>query len=70
MLVRLPNSGGISPLNWFSSRYNPVMLVRLPNSGGISPLNRLTLRDRPMTRPSSSVVTPCHSLIGTSLIQL
>ena len=37
--MRLPNSAGISPLNWFPARLSNVKLVRLPNSAGISPLN-------------------------------
>ena len=52
----VPNSGGISPLNWFSLRDRRLSEVdpgagstgcqrqRLPNSGGISPLNWLSPR--------------------------
>ena len=40
---RLPNSGGIAPLNWLPPRLNPDSgLNRLPNSGGIAPLNWFT----------------------------
>ena len=69
-LPRLPNSGGISPLNWFSVSHSFVRLARLPNSGGISPLNWFRWRSSSVTRPLPSVVTPSHSLIGTSLSQL
>ena len=69
-LARLPNSGGISPLNSFPPRDSRRRLARLPNSGGISPLNWLMSSSSSVTRPLSSVVTPYHSLIGTSLSQL
>ena len=69
-LARLPKSGGISPLNWFSPRDNRRRLASFPNSGGISPLNWLMSSSSSVTRPLSSVVTPYHSLIGTSLSQL
>ena len=58
--VRLPNSGGIKPLNWLRARDSHVRFVRLPNSAGIEPLNWLWERLSFVTRPLSSVVTPCH----------
>ena len=61
---------GTHPVNWFLSRASPVRLARLPNSAGISPLNWFPSRSSSVTRPLSSVVTPSHSLIGTSLSQL
>ena len=45
-LARLPNSGGISPLNRFRLSHRVLRLARLPNSGGISPLNWFSLRSR------------------------
>ena len=69
-LVRLPNSGGISPFSWFSERSSHSSLARLPNSGGISPLSWFSSRSSRVTWPLSSVVTPNHSPIGTSLSQL
>ena len=38
-MVRLPSSGGISPLNLLLPRDRFSRLARLPSSGGISPLN-------------------------------
>ena len=48
-LARLPNSGGISPLNWLEPRrFSCTRLARLPNSGGISPLNWLSVEGQKM----------------------
>ena len=68
-LERLPNSGGISPLSPFPYRFSTARLARLPSSAGISPVNPLDCSHSSVTRPSSSVVTPCHSPIGSSLSQ-
>ena len=66
----LPNPGGIAPLNWLKLRLSDSRLAGLPNPGGIAPLSWLLERDSLVTRPLTSVVTPPHSLIGTSLSQL
>ena len=43
----------------------------MPNSEGVSPLNSLFLRPSDVTRSvDKSVVTPYHSVVGTSLSQL
>ena len=68
-LVRLPNSGGISPLNSFKARRNDVRLARPPSSGGSFPLNWFSARACAMTRPFPPVATPSHSPIGASLSQ-
>ena len=31
-LVKLPNSGGISPLNWLLKRFSPIGLARLSHA--------------------------------------
>ena len=63
-------SAGISPLNSLWLRSSPCRLERLASSGGISPLKPRPLRFSPVTRPSSLVVTPYHSLRGASVSHL
>ena len=60
----------VSPRSTGCWRGQRVRLERLPSSVGISPVNWLSSRDNSATRPSSSVTTPCHSRIGSSLSQL
>ena len=70
-------AGEIAQLWW----YSPAQLVlvegqlcevgEMPNSEGVSPLNSLFLRPSDVTRSvDKSVVTPYHSVVGTSLSQL
>ena len=43
--ARLPSSGGIAPLNWFSNGENSeCRLASFPSSGGIAPLSALPER--------------------------
>ena len=69
-LARLPSSDGIGPLNWLPSSPSLSRLSRLPSSDGIDPLNWLSRRSNSVTRPSASVLTPCHSPNGRLLTQL
>ena len=69
-LARLPSSDGIGPFNWLPQRLSLSRLVRLPSSDGIGPLNCLPSRSSSATRPSASVLTPCHSPNGPLLSQL
>ena len=69
-MVRLPNSAGISPVNWLLVSRSHSRLVRLPNSADISPVNWLLLRSSRVTRPSLSVVTPSHTPMVALLSQL
>ena len=62
----LPNPGGIAPLNWLKLRLSDSRLARLPNS--ILPAQLVVGEGQ--SGDLTSVVTPPHSLIGTSLSQL
>ena len=42
----------------------------MPSSDGIDPLNWLSRRSSSVTRPSASVLTPCHSPNGRLVSQL
>ena len=57
---RLSNSGGSVPVNSLSLRYSPVRRVKASSSAPIVPFNPLAERDRLVTRPFASVVTPYH----------
>ena len=69
-LAKLPSSDGIGPLNWLLPRLSACRLAKLPSSDGIGPLNWLLPRLSSVTRPSASVLMPCHSPNGRLLSQL
>ena len=63
-LDRFPSSAGIGPVKSLFWRFNHVRLDRFPSSAGIGPVKLLCWRDSTVTRPLSSVLTPCHSPSG------
>ena len=50
--MRLPISGGISPVSWFSTKFKVVRLVRFPISGGMGPDSSLPPKTRVWVFPT------------------
>ena len=68
-MVRSPSAAGIGPLNGLSESRSDSRLVRSPSAAGSAPCTLLDERFNAVTRPSLSVVTPCHSSRGLPLNQ-
>ena len=64
-MARLPNTGGIIPVNWFFERSRTISVERLPTSAGISPLKSLSPSRRWLKfvrRPKDAGMRPVSSL--------
>ena len=66
---RLLSSAGIGPVKSFHGRFRFRRLANSPSLVGIGPLNALPGRDRSVTRPVESAVTPYHSPSGADVFQ-